>query len=49
MVGSAALLRERLEKDFGGATDDCRSIVSGLDDEIDEWAALNKYAVLKTY
>ena len=24
-------------------------MISGLDDEIDEWAALNKYAVLRSY
>ena len=53
LVGSAALLRERLAKDFGvsGDTraDDNRSDISGLEDEVDEWAALNKYNVLRTY
>ena len=28
---------------------DVNSEVSGLDDEIDEWAALNKYAVLRAH
>ena len=28
---------------------DKSSVVSGLESEIDEWAALNKYAVLKEY
>ncbi len=54
MVGSAALLRERLKQDFGivehkGPEIDKVSQISGLDDEIDEWAALNKYAALKSY
>lgn len=31
-------------KDF-----DANSVVSGLEDEIDEWAALNKYAVLRAH
>ena len=54
---SAALNRERL-KDFNdvtGATDvygtvpDKMSCVSGLDSEIDEWAALNKLNMLKAH
>lgn len=52
MVGSAAFLRERLKQDFGicePAEADKVSQISGLDDEIDEWAALNKYAVLKSF
>ena len=60
MVGSAALLRERLRQDFGivehkqdfsnlNPEADKVSQISGLDDEIDEWAALNKYAVLKSF
>ena len=58
MAGSAALLRERMARDFGivGIGDkpalqnnDAMSTVSGLDDEIDEWAALNKYAVLRSF
>jgi len=50
-VGSAALLRDRLLKDFGFSPgeDDKVSVISGLDDEIDEWAALNKYAVYRSY
>ena len=47
------MLKQRLEQDFGvklNATDtDQKSVISGLDDEIDEWAALNKYAVLRSY
>ena len=35
-----------MRQDFG---DDSVSIVSGLEDEIDEWAALNKYAVLRSF
>ena len=53
LVGSAALLKQRLEQDFGvklsGADPDKVSVISGLDDEIDEWAALNKYAVLRSF
>ena len=52
LVGSAALLRERLVKDFGVSdprADDNRSEISGLEDEVDEWAALNKYNILRTY
>ena len=60
MAGSAALLRERLRQDFGVGPDDkpnqayqdadeIISQVSGLEDEIDEWAALNKYAILRSY
>lgn len=58
MAGSAALLRERMARDFGmiGIGDkpaaqaaDTMSTVSGLDDEIDEWAALNKYNVLRNF
>lgn len=58
MAGSAALLRERMARDFGmiGIGDkpaaqaaDTMSTVSGLDDEIDEWAALNKYTVLRNF
>jgi len=40
-------LRERLRQDFG--SDDKASVISGLEDEIDEWAALNKYAVLQQF
>lgn len=45
MVGSAALLRQRLWQDFGiyEEKEEKMSVVSGFDDEIDEWAALNKY------
>lgn len=53
MAGSAALLRERMLKDFGiipvgdnkpaANNADALSTVSGLEDEIDEWAALSKY------
>ena len=60
MAGSAALLRERMTRDFGmiGIGDNKRpaaqqvdelSTVSGLDDEIDEWTALSKYAVFRNY
>ena len=59
MAGSAALLRERMTRDFGmiGIGDkkpaaqqvDEISTVSGLDDEIDEWTALSKYAVFRNY
>ena len=56
LAGSAALLKQRLEQDFGivqhhnkGENNDANSVVSGLDDEIDEWAALNKYAVLRAH
>ena len=59
IAGSAALLRERMLKDFGiipigdsqpaAPNPDAISTVSGLDDEIDEWAALNKYNVFRTY
>ncbi len=53
MAGSAALLRERLKQDFGiveqNPDADKVSQISGLDDEIDEWAALNKYAVLRSF
>ena len=28
---------------------DAVSVVSSFDDEIDEWAALNKYAVLRSF
>ena len=52
LTGSAALLRERLAQDFGIGVNkdaDANSVVSGLDDEVDEWAALNKYAVLRSY
>lgn len=53
MAGSAALLKQRLEQDFGivqvNKDYDANSNVSGLDDEIDEWAALNKYAVLRAH
>ena len=40
------MLRERIRQDFG---DDKESVVSGLEDEVDEWAALNKYAILQSY
>ena len=47
MVGSAALLRQRLWNDFGivevDPNEDRVSVVSGFDDELDEWAALNKF------
>lgn len=44
------MLRDRLDRDFGkDDNDDGRSEVSGLDDEIDEWAALNKFAILQSY
>ena len=53
LVGSAALLRQRLWNDFGivevDPNEDQRSYVSGFDDEIDEWAALNKYALYNEY
>lgn len=53
LVGSAAMLRERLQKDFGigehNNADDTKSDISGLEDEIDEWAALNKYNVLRSF
>lgn len=57
MAGSAALLRERLKQDFGivehnaPPNPECDKVsqISGLDDEIDEWAALNKYAVLRSF
>lgn len=50
LVGSAALLKERLLHDFGmPAEDDKLSTITGLEDEIDEWAALNKYAVYRAY
>ncbi len=53
LAGSAALLKQRLEQDFGvkltAPDTDKVSVISGLDDEIDEWAALNKYAVLRSY
>ena len=49
-------MRERLAKDFGIGVEkleaqkaDAVSIVSNFDDEIDEWAALNKYAVLRSF
>ena len=35
-----------MRQDFG---DDTVSVVSGLEDEIDEWAALNKYAILRSF
>lgn len=46
LAESAAMLRDRLRQDFG---DDQQSVASGLEDEVDEWAALNKYAVLQSY
>lgn len=53
MVGSAAMLRQRLWQDFGivevDPNDDQRSYVSGFEDEIDEWAALNKFALYREY
>lgn len=53
LAGSAALLKQRLEQDFGIVEQnrdmDVDSVVSGLEDEIDEWAALNKYAVLRAH
>ena len=58
MAGSAAMLRERMARDFGmvgigekpaAQAADTISTVSGLDDEIDEWAALSKYAVLRNF
>ena len=49
-------MRERLAQDFGIGVDkiesqkqDAVSVVSSFDDEIDEWAALNKYAVLRSF
>ena len=58
MPGGAGGLKDRLLTDFGiqAAQDhlaqqqyDKISQVSALDSEIDEWAALNKYAVLKDF
>ena len=48
MAEAAAAQRERIKKDFG-VDDDQGSVVSGLEDEVDEWAALNKYQILRTY
>ena len=41
----------RVQRDFPQPEqqDDLVSTVSGLESEIDEWAALNKYAVLKEF
>ena len=53
LAGSAALLKQRLEQDFGivqhNKDFDANSEVSGLEDEIDEWAALNKYDMLRAH
>ena len=53
MVGSAALLRQRLWNDFGivevDPNEDRVSVVSGFDDELDEWAALNKFALWREH
>ena len=51
ITASALLLKERLKRDFPNPPEfsqpkegDKLSIVSGFESEIDEWAALNKYA-----
>ena len=59
LAGSAAMLQQRMLKDFGiipigdskpaAQNIDAISTVSGLDDEIDEWAALSKYNVLRNF
>ena len=43
------MLKDRLDRDFGGNNDETTSVVSGLEDEVDEWAALNKFAILQSY
>ena len=50
MAGSQVQLNNRMDRDFPVAEEqDQMSTVSGLESEIDEWAALNKFAVLKEY
>lgn len=60
-VTSAMRLKDRLNRDFGAptsagpkavpciVTDDTITVVSGFEDEVDEWAALNKYNMLVQY
>ena len=56
MVANKLLANERVIRDFPERKEnpeltdgDQVSVVSGLESEIDEWAALNKFALLKEH